>query len=434
MEFGALLAAAYDAESGTSRLYDDLRLVAGCSQEISRSEFNSAGGMDELSAKYDAHLAPHVTAVVLTRNEEDVIERCLGALSKDVDDILVIDSGSEDGTVDAARSSAPGVAVLHSSWVDDFSHHRNLGLENVGQGWVLFVDADETLDPASQGRIRRALKVLDFLLPGVDFVLAPRIIDTSGSVYENIHRFMRSDTALRFRGRVHERPYTPRGDMPPSVLLNIDFSHRGYEPEFIQRKSKDAAYSRLVDQCREDDPENLAWVYYQSRSALDHVNDPDHARQLFGELERAVRNCPADAPDYLSDRRSDCFVILCELALRFGGANEVHTYASELEGVGRVVEATYYRTVSGSSRALGDLSRLVDGIEVAAGYATPGTAAQMGKLFEFQALLSLACGRYDEIATAAARAAAMGVHGGLKHDMEELRRLLAWWDAENAEQ
>lgn len=84
-----------------------------------------------------------VTAIVLTLNEERNIARCLGCLER-VEDMVVVDSYSNDGTVDAARKVRPDVRVFEKVF-QDFGEQRNWALSNTSPvfEWILFIDADE---------------------------------------------------------------------------------------------------------------------------------------------------------------------------------------------------------------------------------------------------------------------------------------------------
>lgn len=81
-----------------------------------------------------------ISAVVLTRNEEKNIVDCLEDLSF-CDEIIVVDDNSSDRTVEIAKRMS--ARVLIHGLDNDFSKQRNFALENVRNGWVLFVDADE---------------------------------------------------------------------------------------------------------------------------------------------------------------------------------------------------------------------------------------------------------------------------------------------------
>lgn len=90
---------------------------------------------------------PTISLVMIAKNEERCIARCLNSLKQAVDEIIVIDTGSTDRTIEIARSF--DAKVLHFDWVDDFSAARNYGIEHAMGDWILSLDADEyfTHDP-----------------------------------------------------------------------------------------------------------------------------------------------------------------------------------------------------------------------------------------------------------------------------------------------
>jgi glycosyltransferase involved in cell wall biosynthesis len=94
-----------------------------------------------------------ITAVVLSKNEEQHIAECLGSLAW-CGRVLVLDSGSSDRTVEIAREM--GVEV-HFRAFDNFANQRNAALEMVSSKWVLFVDADERVSAALASEIQKAI-------------------------------------------------------------------------------------------------------------------------------------------------------------------------------------------------------------------------------------------------------------------------------------
>jgi glycosyltransferase involved in cell wall biosynthesis len=87
-----------------------------------------------------------VSVLILTHNEEVNLGTCLGALSW-CDDILVLDSGSTDSTIEIAKSY--GARVMTRAF-DCFAGQRNYGLEmgSLRHDWVLHLDADEIVTPS----------------------------------------------------------------------------------------------------------------------------------------------------------------------------------------------------------------------------------------------------------------------------------------------
>ncbi|WP_406477316.1 glycosyltransferase [Streptomyces sp. NBC_01615] len=407
-----------------SRLASDLALVTTVSMDLAAARLPSPDPV-ELAARYERHRPAPVTAAVLTRDEEDGIARCLTALAQDIDHCLLIDSGSTDATVERARAARGDVRVLSAPWVDDFSHHRNLALRHIAEGWIVYVDADEVLRPEHAGRFRRALALLDFLLPATDFVVSPAIVDVEGPTYTNTQRVLRAGGPFRFRGRVHEHPYDDAGNAPARVQIDARLDHSGYLPEVIEKRGKRDLYGRLSRLCRDEEPDNPKWVYYEVRDTVDYrTASREELMTSFARVEATVAEPVAGAPDYRAERIVDAWILLCELAVRFGGADHIVRYAARLADAGRTVEATYYRTVMESSRLLGRLSALVDAVAAVEPDEEPGNRHLMARLFELQSTLALASGRYEAVVPAYRKAVARGAGESVTEDFEMLARVL----------
>lgn len=85
-----------------------------------------------------------ISVVILTKNENKNIERCLSSVNFS-DDIVVIDDNSTDSTVDLAEKYS--VRIFKRDLNNDFAAQRNFGMEKVKNRWILFIDADEEVSP-----------------------------------------------------------------------------------------------------------------------------------------------------------------------------------------------------------------------------------------------------------------------------------------------
>ena len=93
---------------------------------------------------------PFLSACMIVRDEENNLHRCLTSIKDVVDEIVVVDTGSEDRTVEIAKSF--GAKVFHHPWEGDFSKHRNQSISYAKGKWIFIIDADEELildQPAS---------------------------------------------------------------------------------------------------------------------------------------------------------------------------------------------------------------------------------------------------------------------------------------------
>jgi glycosyltransferase involved in cell wall biosynthesis len=96
---------------------------------------------------------PRLSAAVLTCNEERNIGRCLASLAW-ADELVVVDSGSTDRTIEIARRA--GARVHHRPW-SGFLEQRRACLDLCAGEWILFLDADEWVPPELAAEIRQAI-------------------------------------------------------------------------------------------------------------------------------------------------------------------------------------------------------------------------------------------------------------------------------------
>lgn len=89
---------------------------------------------------------------MIVKNEAVHLPRCLESVCRVVDEMIIVDTGSTDTTMDIARGY--GAKLFQHAWQDDFALARNIGLERASGDWILALDADEALDEPSQTQIR----------------------------------------------------------------------------------------------------------------------------------------------------------------------------------------------------------------------------------------------------------------------------------------
>jgi len=100
-----------------------------------------------------------VSVIVLTKNEEQDLPRCLESLSW-TDDVHVLDSGSTDGTLEIAQKY--GASLSYNAF-ERFGKQRNFALQNLSLAyeWILFLDADEVATPQFVEAIKTAIANAD---------------------------------------------------------------------------------------------------------------------------------------------------------------------------------------------------------------------------------------------------------------------------------
>ncbi len=89
---------------------------------------------------------PTISACLIVKNEEKFLPQCLESIKNAVDEIIVVDTGSTDRTVEIATSF--GARVYHHPWRNSFSEARNHSISYATCDWILQIDADESLEQA----------------------------------------------------------------------------------------------------------------------------------------------------------------------------------------------------------------------------------------------------------------------------------------------
>ncbi|OGW75389.1 MAG: hypothetical protein A2Z72_02975 [Omnitrophica bacterium RBG_13_46_9] len=142
-----------------------------------------------------------ISAVIITKNEERNIERCLRSLSW-VDEIVIVDGYSTDRTVDIARSF--GAKVISHKFEGDFGMERNIGNENTTGEWILALDADEVITQKACHKIEEILEngsaYNAYNVPRLQYFLGKPL--RHGGRYHSIVNFFKKGKA-RFDGKVH---------------------------------------------------------------------------------------------------------------------------------------------------------------------------------------------------------------------------------------
>lgn len=179
-----------------------------------------------------------ISACYITKNEESNIRRSIESLLGQVDEIIVADTGSEDGTVAAAKSM--GAQVYHYSWQDDFAAARNFALSKATGDWLILLDADEYFTEETAGNIRL---LLDQVNDRCNCVFV-QIVNWDKDKQEEQDRFYQLRLAknmpgLAYKGAVHEWPNVNGEMIPNSTLVKpniLQIMHTGYSSSISRQK------------------------------------------------------------------------------------------------------------------------------------------------------------------------------------------------------
>jgi len=193
-------------------------------------------------------LKPKIAAVVLTYNEEKDLPACLKSLSW-VDEVMVVDSGSIDKTLEIAKKFK---AKVYKRYFDDFASQRNFALSKVANfDWVLMLDADEVCEPSLAKELTSFAK--DIYLDGVNiprknFIFGKWIKHSDWYPDERLVFFR--PKIVCYVGGVHERAKFIKGN-ETIATATTHILHHNYDSvkEFIVKNLVEypAAYAKTLD-------------------------------------------------------------------------------------------------------------------------------------------------------------------------------------------
>jgi len=198
---------------------------------------------------------PTLSVAMIVKNEEKFLAQCLDSIKEIANEIVVVDTGSTDKTVEIAWRYTS--QVYSHPWEDSFSKARNQSLSYCTGDWILQIDADEELTPDSIRVIRE-----DFPRIASDpavGAISVSILNESktGGISRNFYPRLFCREGSHFEGIVHNQ-IKWRGKKLP--LPSVKILHHGYNlsPEEMERKRKRS--EALLEKQIEADPENwFAW-------------------------------------------------------------------------------------------------------------------------------------------------------------------------------
>ncbi|CAN1210381.1 glycosyltransferase [Tumidithrix helvetica PCC 7403] len=216
----------------------------------------------------------------IAKNEAHRLGNCLASVRGFADEIVVVDTGSSDRTVEIAKQHK--AKVFRFAWCDDFAAARNYALCHAKGEWILVLDADELLDAAIQPILTEVMQQQTCL--AVNLVRLE--VGASQSPYSLVSRLFRRRSDLGFTGIYHERidrSVEQIIDREPHwqvvTIPAIAIHHYGYQTHEIAQKQKYDFAKRLMHKHLEAFPQDS---YMYSKLGALYVSESSS----IGESER----------------------------------------------------------------------------------------------------------------------------------------------------
>jgi GT2 family glycosyltransferase/tetratricopeptide (TPR) repeat protein len=254
------------------------------------------------------HVGIECSLCMIVRDNARTIRPCLESIRKAVDDLVVVDTGSQDETPQIARQL--GARVFQFPWCDSFSAARNESLRHARGKWIFWMDSDDICDASNARQLRELVrnpvdpKIMGYVV-SVHCPSAGSQEDAEVTIVQHVKLF-RNYPQLRFDGRIHEQIIPSicaiDGDIAWTDLFVV---HSGYDHSPAGQKRKLERDLRLLHLELDERPDhpftlfNLAMTY------------TDAGR--FDEGLRYARRCLARSPEGASHvRKAYAYLVCCQ--------------------------------------------------------------------------------------------------------------------------
>lgn len=178
-----------------------------------------------------------ISACYIVKNEAKNLAKSIKSLKNQVNEIVVVDTGSTDNTITVARKL--GAKVYSFPWQDDFSQVRNFALSKAKGDWLILLDADEYFTSKTAGNIRQVIRQAQqadgLLIQMVNYDVDKAEIQD----YFYQLRIVRNQQGLHYEGKIHEELKLSDGKsmkffrIPPEML---EIYHTGYASSVSRQK------------------------------------------------------------------------------------------------------------------------------------------------------------------------------------------------------
>jgi len=211
-----------------------------------------------------------ISLAMIVRDEEADLERCLNSVKDYVDEIVIVDTGSKDKTVEVAKKFTD--KVFFFEWIDDFAAARNFSFSKCTKDFIFWVDADDVLLPEDGKKIRN-LDLSDKDVVVFDYIYSQ---DEYGN-YKSIvprERIIRRSLNLQWENEIHEIiPLQTKYHVDRDIKLHHYRNH-------VSSSRNIAILERIVNNKKKNKKKNPRNIYYLGKEYF-HVGKIDEAIKVL---------------------------------------------------------------------------------------------------------------------------------------------------------
>lgn len=237
---------------------------------------------------------PNISLVMIVKDESAHLHTCLESVKEYVNEIIIVDTGSTDNTIEIAKTH--GASVYEYTWTNDFAAARNFALSKSTSGWNLILDADEQITSWDKDKVKTMLQSDRFI---GKINIKSNFTQNNEERYSQIFISRLLPKGAYFSGKIHEQVVSklPRMEMP------IEVFHTGY----FQTDKSERNLIILKEELSKN-PKN-AYILYQLARQYKTMNLDQEAAHFFKESYQAADR----AEGYFTDLVVNYIYTLIEL-------------------------------------------------------------------------------------------------------------------------
>lgn len=175
---------------------------------------------------------------VITKNEEKNIGKCLNALSGYDFELVVVDTGSTDRTIEIVKNYTDN--LFHFAWQEDFAAAKNFAISKASNEYVMVIDSDEYLEKLTQKELDSLYRSIAAFPDGVGRIRRHNVYNRNGEAKENREWLNRifSKEKFHYQGRIHEQVEAKNKKEYKTYTTPFIIEHSGYDLNPQDRRKK----------------------------------------------------------------------------------------------------------------------------------------------------------------------------------------------------
>lgn len=226
-----------------------------------------------------------ISLCMIVKDEEKHIERCLRSVESFVSEIIVVDTGSTDHTIQICESF--GANVIQAKWNNHFADVRNKGIDYAKEQWILWLDADEEW-VGSEEELEKLVHTTEasvLSIPVVNYHGEGEPINPEDAFIMYQYRLFRNAKGIRFVNAIHELLQLNKDHVIKTITAStIAIKHYGYLKENVNEKQKSSRNIELLLKEVEKTSSN-PWIYYHLASEYASLQK---FREAFYTINQAI--------------------------------------------------------------------------------------------------------------------------------------------------